>query len=492
MNNSGISTTNKEQKLFLASISKIGLFTIFLIFGICVSVSLIISLNAPKPWSSNEVSTWKCSGNDQQFNNNCAGVNLLDKSKKITLQLGAYNVFNQETGLEYYFMKKSNKRENSFNGNIKFKYTLYGTNVLNQPKQKIGKETLHLIEEKMIENKVICKAKEDICEVNHIVSEMYLDFPIYIIEISVVSENVKENVGDLIFKTTHVSSYYTSFELMWRLFFILFSGFIIMVYLFCNRKIPQDKWSHEQKWTVVLLTFLIWENNPLYPYEFLMDNAFYLFVNSVIDTVFICFLMFYVLIMFDALRKSIRQRTTVRFYLPRALLCGLLFTLILISFMYNKTRKIYSPTMTGSDDVVNILISIGIMALLIIYIFWLIFSIIRSFSEVKKLGTTGYRVQVYGLFTIFVILLYISLLLSAFFMGYRNNAAVSLTTIAYVNFYCMVLAILYLPANAVDIQPQRAQIVKLDEDDIFELKVDGSEEEENNDNDKNEVIIVEN
>ena len=30
-------------------------------------------------------------------------------------------------------------------------------------------------------------------------------------------------------------------------------------------------------------------NNPLFPYEFLMDNAFYLFVNSVIDTLFICF-----------------------------------------------------------------------------------------------------------------------------------------------------------------------------------------------------------
>ena len=200
--------------------------------------------------------------------------------------------------------------------------------------------------------------------------------------------------------------------------------------------------------------------------------------------------------MFDALRKSIRQRRTLRFYLPRGLLCGLLFIFILASFMYNKTRKIYSPTMTGSDDIVNIILSIGIMVLLGLYLFWLIFSIIRSFSEVKKLGTTGYRVKVYGLFTICVIMLYISLLLAAFFMGYRNNAAVSLTTIAFVNFYCMVLAILYLPSNALESETQRAKIVKLDDDEMFELKVEDYDEENmNNDNNADgkgeEGVIVE-
>ncbi|BFU24069.1 hypothetical protein EHI8A_108860 [Entamoeba histolytica HM-1:IMSS-B] len=487
MNNSGVLNTNKEQRLLLTTISKIGFFLLFIVFAVLVVIALFVSLNAPKPWSTNEISSWKCAGDDAQFNQNCGGVNLLDKSKKITLQLGAYEIFNQESRLEYYFNKKSSKKDIAFDGFVKFRYTLYGTNVLNQPNQKVEVSSLKLIEEKTIESKVHCPARSTKCDIGYISSELYLDYPIYIIEISIINENVKDIVSDLIFKASFVSTFYTIFELFWRLIFILFSCLCTCIYLWANRSIPQEKWSHEQKWTVVLLTFLIWENNPLYPYEFLMDNAFYLFVNSVIDTIFICFLMFYVLIMFDALRKPIRQRTSIRFYLPRGLLCGLLFSLILASFMYNKTRKIYSPTMTGSHDVFNVIISLGIMGLLIIYLFWLIFSIIRSFSEVRKLGSAGYRVQVYGIFTIFILLFYVSLLLSVFFMGYRNNAAVSLTTIAFVNFYCMVLTILYLPSNVVDQKEERAKIVKLDDDEALELKVEDYDNEESH---GDEVVIA--
>ena len=157
-NNSGVLNTNKEQRLFLTTISRTCLLIVFALFGVLITISLIISLSAPIPWSSNELSTWRCSGKDDQFNNNCAGVNLLDKSKKITIQLGPYNVFNQETRVEYYFMKKSTRREKNINGEVKFKYSLYGTNVLNQKKQQVDKKTITLIEEKIIESKVKCKA----------------------------------------------------------------------------------------------------------------------------------------------------------------------------------------------------------------------------------------------------------------------------------------------------------------------------------------------
>ncbi|ELP94488.1 transmembrane protein, putative [Entamoeba invadens IP1] len=492
MNNSGILNTNKEQRLLLTTISKIGFFILFIVFGSLVGVSLFVSFNAPRPWEWFTMSSWRCAGADSTFSKNCKGIDLLEKSNKITIQLGPYSIFNQESRLEYYFMKKNTKRDMVVDGTVKFKYTLYGTSVLNQPNQVIDPKKVKKIEDKTIETRVHCKASNMQCETSFISSEIYLDYPIYLIELSVVNENVKDSVADMLFKTTNVTSTYTIFELFWRLVFIIFSCLCTIVYLWANRSIPQEKWSHEQKWTVVLLTFLIWENNPLFPYEFLMDNAFYLFVNSVIDTVFICFLMFYVLIMFDALRKPIKQRMTLKFYVPRALLCGLLFVFILINFMYNKTRKIYSPTMTGSKDPVNIVVSLGIMILLVIYLFWLVFSIIRSFSEVRKLGTTGYRVQVYGLFTIFILLLYVSLLLSVFFMGYRNNAVVSLTTIAFVNFYCMVLAILYLPSSSGDEKKEeRARIVKLDDEEM-DLKVEGYDDEDQvQEQEKGDEVVIE-
>ncbi|EDR22867.1 hypothetical protein EDI_303460 [Entamoeba dispar SAW760] len=111
MNNSGVLNTNKEQRLLLTTISRIGFFLLFIVFAVLVVIALFVSLNAPKPWSTNELSSWKCAGDDAQFNQNCGGVNLLDKSKKITLQLGAYEIFNQESRLEYYFNKKSSKKD---------------------------------------------------------------------------------------------------------------------------------------------------------------------------------------------------------------------------------------------------------------------------------------------------------------------------------------------------------------------------------------------
>lgn len=491
MNNSGILSTNKEQKLLLTSISKKGLFFIFIVFGMMVTISLFVSFNAPKPWSSFEQSTWRCAGNDSEFNKNCGGVNLFNKEKMISVQLGPYSIFNQETRLEFYMKKKAEKKGVQVDGNIMLKYTVFGTQLLNKFNQTVPVKSLYMLEEKIVNAHVHCKKSKDVCEPNHINTQLYLDYPLYIVDISIISEDVHDSLGDMVLKTTYVSLVYTVFEMFWRLVFIIFSCLCTIIYMWANRSIVQDNWSHEQKWTIVLLTFLIWENNPLYPYEFLMDNAFYLFVNSVIDAVFICFLMFYILIMFDALRKPVRQRNTFRFYFPRALLCLTLFSLILASFMYNKTRKVYSPTMKGTNDVVNVIISISIMVLLGIYLFWLFFSIIRSLSEVRKLGTAGYRVKIYGLFTIVVLILYVVLLLIAFFKGYRNNAAVSLTTIAYVNFYCMVLTILYLPSSSQEQKVERAKIVKLDEDDI-ELKVEDYDVEDTQNAETNDVVLIDN
>ncbi|KAL7717685.1 Transmembrane protein [Entamoeba marina] len=476
MNNSGVLNNNKEQQLLLTTISKKGFFLIFTIFSFLVITSIFFSLKAPSPWSSFTMSTWRCAGKDSKFNSNCNGVDLLDKTQKITLQLGPYSVFNQESRLEFYFEKIAKKE--AVEGTIKLKYSLYGTNTLSLSNQKIDKDKLNFIETKTIDRKVKCKANAENCRTNSLTTEMYLEYPIYIVEVQVLGEQLKGLVGDMYFKITHVSKSYTTFELFWRLVFILFSCLATFVYLWFNRSVVQELWSHEQKWTIVLLTVLIWENNPLFPYEFLMDNAFYLFVNSVIDTVFICFLMFYVLIMFDALRKPIRQRSTFRFYFPRAILCCVLFALILLSFLYNKTRKIYSPTVTGSNDIFNVICSTSIVVVLGIYLFWLIFSIIRSFSEVRKLGSAGYRVRVYGLFTIIIVLLYVSLLSSAFYMGYRNNAVVGLATIAYVNWYCLILSVLYLPSAAVkkDLE-SRSTIVKLDEE-LIDIQVEDYDEDD--------------
>ncbi|ELP86921.1 hypothetical protein EIN_314900 [Entamoeba invadens IP1] len=113
--------------------------------------------------------------------------------------------------------------------------------------------------------------------------------------------------------------------------------------------------------------------------------------------------------------------------------------------MYNKTTPSYSSLIKGIDDVTNVALSIGIMVVVAIYAFWLVFGIIRTYSETKKLGNVAVRVKYYGAFTICVVVLYFALFVASDFMGYHNNADISLTSLAYINFYVMILTILYLP-----------------------------------------------
>ena len=168
------------------------------------------------------------------------------------------------------------------------------------------------------------------------------------------------------------------------------------------------------------------------------------------------------------MRHPLRQRTASNFYTPRFVLCGLLFGLLLSHSIYNNTNAVFSPTLTGLNDTVNVILSLSILLLLGIYIIWLIFSIIRSFSEIRKLGVVGHKVRVYGLFTVFAIGGYLVMLVVASFQGSLNNSFVVLVTVAYLNIYCTIISVLYLPSRVLDTLKTLHTIVELD-DEVLEL-----------------------
>ncbi|KAL7715461.1 Wntless-like transmembrane domain-containing protein [Entamoeba marina] len=449
------STNSHEPKLLLTKMSILGL---LILVGVFVAINMFciaITYTIPTPWTSQQYSTWKCPDESKTFSTYCTGVDLLRNPKQhLTLQFGPYTVMNQETRISVIPQKLGGKENIKLNGKLTIDYVLRG--VTADMKSYTIKESSKTVS-------VECKAGSSSCNLIPLISEIYLSYPLYALDISLPTTTI--DFGDLIIENSYINMSYSVFEMFWRLVFIIFSSTCGLIYMVSLRTIPIGKWCHEQKWTFVLLIFLVLMNNPFFFYEFLIDNVTFLMINVAINAFFICYLMFYVLSMFEALRKPISVRTSFKFIAPRASLLLLLFLAFITQLLYDHTSPTYTADLHGMNDWINITLTTMVAALCVIYLFWLIFSVIRTYSEIKKLGSeVAVRFKFYSIFTLCVIVLYVGLLAMAGFMGYHNNAVVSLETIAYVNLYVMVLSILYLPAELDNnvMQVENTQIIKLD------------------------------
>ncbi|BFU25157.1 hypothetical protein EHI8A_049280 [Entamoeba histolytica HM-1:IMSS-B] len=468
MNYNNTATTNKEPKLLVSKLSKCGFLLIFAMFVVIVTFCISISMTIPNPWFSKTLSTWDCDEKVSNFDKKiCHGIDLNEQKTKLTVAFGPFTVLNQETRISLIPQKRFGREGISAKGITEISYKLYGSALPIDKNSKVDTNSLELLEEKTITRKVKCPASRGLdCKAIPLASQIYLTHPNYLLEFTFTPTDI--SLGDIIVENSYISTSYSVFEMFWRMAFILFSSFCCMLYLSSIRGIPISQWCHEQKWTFILNIVLILFNNPFFFYEYIVDSVTFLLFNTGIETFFICFLMFYVLSMFEALRKPLNIRKSFRFILPRALLLLTLFMLVFTELMYNRTTPNYSITLKGIDDPANVVLSILILGIIVIYIFWLVFGIIRTYSESRKLGPVSLRLKYYGGFTICVIILYLCLLIAANFMGYHNNASITLTTLAYVNLYVMTLTILYLPVEMNNVPGNRVNlqnnVIHLDEE----------------------------
>lgn len=73
-------------------------------------------------------------------------------------------------------------------------------------------------------------------------------------------------------------------------------------------------WSLEQKWMVILLIFLIFYNNPLYPLIFLSNNFLPSILDGIFQTNFLCILLFFWLSIYHGIRQVYKKNLACNFY----------------------------------------------------------------------------------------------------------------------------------------------------------------------------------
>ena len=160
--------------------------------------------------------------------------------------------------------------------------------------------------------------------------------------------------------------------------------------------------------------------------------------------------------------------------MPRIAFFLTFFLVISLELLYNKSFTFTNIFYKPSSDTLNIAIWVIVVIFCLLYISWLIFSVIRSIKESKKIGNQR-RVITYTLLTAVSIVIFLVLLVASFFLGYDNSATIYLATIAYINFFVYLMALLYIPMPKIHLLDNRFVIVERKEfDDYKKLPEDPS------------------
>ncbi|EMD43107.1 transmembrane protein [Entamoeba histolytica HM-3:IMSS] len=470
----------QTKTVLLTSLSPKGFSSIFIGFLMAVSFVMIMTLSLPTQYGT------KTLNNTCAFSDSSACLShLVQNGSNFTVKVDDIAATNQKV-----YIYLTYELQNAPRGRIKMSVNT----ALYKPKEK-NKSITKYDEVKLI--KSFTKKHRSFCNSNNSCevllasiesSKQYED--IYAV-FSVNSVSLSESLGSPSLSIVYITPEFTSFEVFWRITLLTSMCCCTLFFMYVLRGIPFKQWSLEQKCTVLFMIALTISNNGFYSYEFMSANELFPSINAICDSIMLCSLLLYVLVVMDALRKPLSQRTFKFFYFPRFLIVLLIGSFLVNLYLYNAENS--DPVIVMMKDPINATMAILTGLLSLIYLFWLMFAIIRSFSEARKLGEKGQRIKMYGTFTIIAIFIFFVLLLSDYFIGYRSNAAVYLTLIAYVNIYAVVLMIFYLPStkNQNEWNNRRREIV-LDDVKVTQYDDDDNElvVEENNEKNEAEILIA--
>ncbi|KAL7720804.1 Wntless-like transmembrane domain-containing protein [Entamoeba marina] len=459
---------NTDQKHpLLESISPIGLCLIYLTFLFAVGLSLLFSAIIPQPYRETYAGTWNCTEDDiSEYNDTlCYSPNLISDSinEEITgtYRLGPFSSLNREFRVTGIF---SNVLElGEIKRNIKLRMSVLGLSD--------DEQTTTIIESrKTVEVTVDCISGEDYCNSFLLYTEPYISYSNYLIVLTITESSLTTtDIGQLYLILSTVPMSYTYFELCWIIVFIIFSCFIFIAFMFLHRRKSYKQWTYEIKWTFILLIGLLFQNNPIYAYDYAFGLFMFSFYNTTVTSAFCILLLLYILITFDYYRKG-KGTKKLKYWIPRTIFFMLFFLSVLVLMVYNQSIGLVDPYYEALRDIPNIVLAVIALGFIILYVFWLLFCLVRACSEGKKLGKTKRKLRIFGVLTMVSLALYLMLILLIFFYGYQETAPIYLTSIAYVNFFCAILVLLLLPTTHKESQiwsDNRLKITALDDQAVY-------------------------
>ena len=428
----------ETPKPIISTISVKGFSAIFMTFLLLVSFAMLITMALPNEYSTGRIA------NTCAFNNKTSCLNkLVENGSNFTVTVNDISATNQKVYIYLTYNVTTKPR-----GRVRMAVNsaMYKPKEGTKAKDITKYDQVKLIRHQNKRHFAYCGTmSQNKCSMLLETVESSKQYEDVFVVFNVTDAHISSGIAAPSLSIVYVNTSYTLFEVFWRIALLVIMSLCTLFYLYVMRGTPFKKWSIEQQCTVILMIGVTIANNGWYSYEFISANEMFPTINAICDALMLCGLLLYILIVMDALRKPLSQRTLWAFYVPRFVLTILMCIFIIALYLYNTENS--DPIMVMMRDPINIVLVVLTLLFSLAYFFWLLFALIRSFSEARKLGEVGQRIKLYGTFTLIAIGILFVLLLAHYFTGYKSNQALYLTLIAYINIYAIVLMVFYFPSS---------------------------------------------
>ncbi|CAF4140380.1 unnamed protein product, partial [Rotaria sp. Silwood2] len=256
---------------------------------------------------------------------------------------------------------------------------------------------------------------------------------------------------------------YIQFELIFRFIILICSITVTWLFIKSIHQFSILDWSLEQKWTVLLLIFLVFYNDPFYLLIILSDYLFLSILDKILQISFLCILLLFWLSFYHGIRQNVRQ--FLPFYLPKIILVSILWIFSIVFSSVRIIQEFHDPMYNMTIDITQFTIFHIIFYIVgIFYVLYLLFLIIRAYSELRNMPYFDVRLKFTTVLMICVILISMIIIVLRFGSSIiKENFVPELTTCynnsmefllfySLINIYLYTMAYVYSPAKNATIE----------------------------------------
>lgn len=341
--------------------------------------------------------------------------------------------------------------------------------------------------------------------------DRYITYPFYRIELQLQNDNglaqqslLRDDV--LFYRIEYVNIEFTEFESTIRYLYCAISILVFLFYGFILLKYQKYSYAKtEQKWILFLLLLLILFNNPLFIGDWMANDWLLPFLNVIFQATFISFYLLFLMVITASANTHPKERTFTRFYLWKFINCLLFWTCLCISMLYERFEtfgdRVVYDYISFEDHSIFGLFRVCVMffgGIATLFIFYQIFKalggndfvqlaekvnkaylsnhalqpshsltsnniihdqqVIESLKHKVAMNIISYsnthqssvRFKYFFILTFLVLLLLCANLFSFLYLNNANSSAQYLGVFPLFNFYCILLAIYFIPSLKVD------------------------------------------
>uniref|UniRef100_A0A3Q3FK88 Transmembrane protein 181 n=1 Tax=Labrus bergylta TaxID=56723 RepID=A0A3Q3FK88_9LABR len=186
---------------------------------------------------------------------------------------------------------------------------------------------------------------------------------------------------------------FSQVEIWFRFVFVVLTFMVTCMFAHSLRKFSMRDWGIEQKWMSILLPLLLLYNDPFFPLSFLVNSWFPGTLDAFFQALFLCALLLFWLCVYHGIRVQ-GERKCLTFYLPKLIIVGLLWLSAVTLGIWQTVNELQDPTYLYKVDIINFQgMKVFFLIVIIFYILYLIFLIVRACSELKNMPYSDLRLR---------------------------------------------------------------------------------------------------